>query len=80
MLSPWITESSDHAGFTPPLQGGNLPVVRLPRISSWAIFVPSLREERRSTLHYFILLIGLLLWKSLRGGWRLARRRMALSH
>src|ERR1035437_3608615 len=36
---------SQTRGFTPPLQGGTLSAGRLPRISSWAIFVPSLREE-----------------------------------
>jgi hypothetical protein len=33
--------------FTPPLRGGNLLVERFPRVSPWAIFVSSLREERR---------------------------------
>ena len=31
--------------FTPPLQGGNLSIEHFPRVSPWAIFVPSLREK-----------------------------------
>jgi hypothetical protein len=39
-------------GFTPPRRGGNLSVERLPRVSPWAIFLASLREELHRLLLY----------------------------
>jgi len=52
MLLLWITESSTARGFTPPLQGGNLSVDSLPRVSPWAIFLSSLREKLCCALRY----------------------------
>jgi hypothetical protein len=39
-------------GFTPPRRGGNLSLERLPRVSPWAIFLSSLREELHGILRY----------------------------
>jgi hypothetical protein len=32
-------------GFVPPLQGGGFELIHIPRVSPWAIFTTSLREE-----------------------------------
>jgi hypothetical protein len=37
--------STSNARITPPCRGGNLGYKRLPRVSPWAIFISSLREE-----------------------------------
>jgi hypothetical protein len=44
-----FVESIDGVGrsFTPPLQGGSPSAKRFPRVSPWAIFDSSLREELR---------------------------------
>jgi hypothetical protein len=49
MLTPWNPASGQ--GFALPLRGGNLSVERLPRVSPWAIFLSSLREELRNRLY-----------------------------